>query len=312
MLTFIYIVLELCFVGVIATFASKNRKNIIICKLRDNRIIPEWFTSKVVAFWESEFSARLQKEENLSITTNMMLGITFFWIAGELVGRILNWNITVVLMILQLTIFIWIINMYVSDEMRRFYFGVVLLCIVCMLLSVWSEYVILMVRFLLEENKDMAIGIIDICIFILVRTSHNFCHKWCSNIYNAKRYFRYFGWGIFVLMLFSFGVFNLIYFNQAETQEELIAILKSDSSLLYFGRMIYAGITLLICGSGYITRQITQTNYADLSIIYNLGVGFSYNEFVIFHELIMVSGYLFIVFGSKFFSKVMEKMFGMV
>lgn len=307
MLTLIYILLGLHLIVGMVAFASKNKTDYIISKLRNTSIIPAWVISKVAGFMTSECFAILKKEENLSIATNMMLAITFFCVVGEPIGRILNWNITMVLIILQLAAILWIINMKVPEEMHRFYFWIVFACTICMLVLMWLKSVILMDHFLLWGKPDVASVIIDLCIMVLAGGSNALCQKWCGSNRKAKGYRRCFGWIIFVLMLFSFGMFNLIYFDHSMDKAELVAILDADSTLLYCGRMIYIGLLLVLYGIGYISRQITNTDYADLSIMYELGVQFSYDEFVLFNELIMVLGYILIAFRPKLFYKLLEK-----
>lgn len=312
MLTLIYIALGAYLIGGIVAFAIRNKKYYIISKLRNTSIIPTWATDKVVDFMRSECFAILKKEENMSIASKMMLAITFFYVVGEPIGKISNLNIIMVLVVLQSSAIIWIINMKVSEKMRRFYFYMVFACVICMFVLMWLKSVILMDYFLLLGKPDVASLIIDLCIMFLVGGLNVLCQKWCGTSRKAKEYRRCFGCILFVLMLFSFGMFNFIYFDHSVDKAELIAIFDADSTLLYCGRMIYTGLLLVPYGIGYITRQIMYTDYANLSIIYELGVQYSYNEFVLLNELIMVLGYIAIVFRPKFFYKLIKKIIEVV
>jgi len=189
----------------------------------------------------------------------------------------------------------------VPDKRPGLYCGALGFCVFCMVLIVWSMSVVTMEQYILDKNIDDGIIFINFNLLSSVAILFFWFYK-CKDIYCGI--FAKLTWNSLhvvnlVLILFAFGMLNLVYSVPISDKMLLVNKMEADSTLLYVGRFVYTGAIPALYGKDVISKSVDASDEKYLTTVYDLGMSFSYDELIVLNEFIFVAGYLYMGYTLK-------------
>lgn len=283
-------------------------KQCIYCKLRDKGFVPHYISDVIRKILFSNFYSVVFCKDYMKEIRNSLIrltrGIILFFVPYYFIkffpDLFLLW------WLLQLLVIYWIIKTPLSVDICDYYFGKTLcwlffLCVASMLIMVWADAVLSMVRYLYNEKIDDAVICINIFLCLTVGFLYAFYSKWSRRFGNSSKALWNTSYLLnIVLILFAFGMLNLVHADQSPGKADIGTKVQEDTRLLYFGRFVYAGAIPAIYGKDFIDRTFAQTNNDSyLSTVYKLGMSFNYDELIVLDEFVFLAGYVCLGFTLK-------------
>ena len=286
--------LSLIWVMLFLAFIAGSLGERFWCIIRDNNFIPTCVVELTRCFLDSKVYCILKKKEFNDSIGRILSIIMVFLILSELIKMQNDWG-AVLFLALQIFAIYKLITLTIIRKIRKKFLVLVFFCLVNMIINVWANSVMLLTDFLMANNIDGAIICVNVCMSLTIMAVYFFYCKWNNTLDTIGKQFL---WNVLfvlsvILVSFAFGMLNLVYSALPSGIDALVEKIQTDSTLLYFGRMVYSGVIPAIYGKDVLKSAVSQSNM-NLGTVYDKGMAFSYDELIFLNEAIFMAGNLYI------------------